>query len=262
MSLVTNIGIQFFTYDSSPRAICLLQALSEFATDSDKLKAAWQEHDGRRTTRSLASLLQSEGAKIRLNECYIQSFTKNLSPSMIASGIHDATAHLHISPDCEVWAHSSRPTLSDQPSIRRILRSIRNVEHCVGSHKPEIVPSVLQLTFRSRPRTVPQLLEMYQQVVSRAWSRIAAIETLGTVDCGGEWLFFPTSGFNPAITPIEVFLSAAGGKIQRSDWLHWRTSHNVSLEPRPGASGGSPPQWNIHSLEPRVALDASCGNHP
>jgi hypothetical protein len=262
MNLITNIGIQFFTYDPSPRAIRLLHALSEFATDSNKLKAVWQEHDGHRTTRTIGALLQDENNTIRLNDCYIQSFTKHLSPELIASGVHEATAHLNISPDCEVWAHSSEPTSSGQPGIRRVLSGVRNLERCAGYHKPEIIPSVVQLTLRSSPRIVHEVLELYQRIVTGAWARISCAETLGTLDCGGEWLFFPTSGLNPNVKPIEVFLSSAGGELTRSDWPRWRADHNVSLEPRHAGSADALPQWDIHSLEPRKPLDGACPTSP
>lgn len=251
MDLITNIGIQLFTYDKSRSALSLFSALAEFSDESDKMKVVWKNHDGSKATRTVGRLVSDESAWVRLNDCYIQSPTKHLCVSLKHLGIREITVHVNFSPDCHVWAHSSKPTPSRRPGIRAVLSGVCNLERVTAYNKPEIVPSVLEITLRCKSRPIPEVLNPCRELLCRAWSRVACSDTFGTLDFGGEWLFFPTSGFNPNANTVEVFSSSVSAILTRRQWHRWRERHNVSCEPREdaGSVGGS--ITLVHSLEPR-----------
>lgn len=273
-----NVTVQLFTYDQTSKALTLLKALAFIAHDV-KLKAVWTDHAGTRRRASISSLSESREEKtlkntirpslhrrvttatrpkqlepadtITLNECYVANLGKSLAPGLTAAGFCDGLAHFNISPDCSCWAHSAGTKPNHELQKRSIISSVVNLERCAEYRKPAILPTVMQVTLRYEGEAAA-LVPCIREVATRMWLNVHSVVAFGAIDFGGEWLFFPNSGYNPNVSEVDVFSNSAGGKITEAGWDRWKTRHNLSLEPSPGIA--EQPLIYEHSLEPHAQV--------
>ena len=122
------------------------------------------------------------------------------------------------------------------------------LERAAVIRKPKIMPSVLKITLRCAPCSIENMVKPICDIVKSSWPRIGCAEKYGTVDFGGDWLFFPANGYNPNVSGInayEDYVEAQAG------WPKWRERHNVTFESEDNRKHDAPPRMIIHSLEPK-----------
>lgn len=232
----------------------LLNSLAELVEEPGSLKIVWTEHDGRKRTMRLDAFLKAVGAveegtanrlrttvdrqfremhpesfELKLNDCYVASLGKFLRSK---NQIHDATAHLSLSPNSMLWACSLRNGSPDsrKPVKRQVISRVVNLERCLSYHKGSVVPTVLELTLSVAPISSEEAVELGCAMATRMWSKVACSPKLGLIDIGHKWLFFPSTGYNPNNLSVAVFDPSAGGLLPLAEWKNWQRKHNVSIE--------------------------------
>ncbi len=249
MKSVTNIGIQLFTYHKSWRVVSLLHAVEILLGNSGTTRLAWQDTDGARKSISLAKLLLSGDSATRFNACYARSSVPR--PELRRIGINGVMVHLSVSPDCSLWLLAATSPKSGKAPNRMIRKNLEIAERCAAFLKPEIVPSVLEITLSCHPNSAESLARPVCSLTSRLCASIDKCECFGAIDFGGDWLFFPTTGMNPNAKTIEVYNNSLGGELPRSKWSEWKLRHNATLESSKTRDERPNPLVTVHSLEPR-----------
>src|SRR6266568_5889051 len=104
MIQTTNIAIQLFSYDLTPRVLQLLRVLEVFGNDARKLRIVWYEHDGARRTIALGALLNANEDSLKLNNFYMQTPASRLRSELTAIGVHEWDVCFELSPNSVFWA--------------------------------------------------------------------------------------------------------------------------------------------------------------
>jgi hypothetical protein len=246
---VSNIGIQLFTYDASRRCLQVLRLLEPFITDFEKARATWLDHDGSRKSAPVARFFSAPSCESRLflNECQIQIPKGRYRTVLGEIAVQKLKVHLSVSPNSEVWLKSADTIASGRPVVRKVISGVVSLEKAALYRSPDPMPSSLEMTLYCAPTDVCNLLETLCDTVKKVWSQIDCTDKFGTMDFGGEWLFFPTSGYNPNVSNIYAYYC----NDARTDWPRWRELHNVSFESITELDSGTMPQALIHSFSAR-----------
>lgn len=267
---MTNIAFQFLTYDKTRSVVRLLHSLEAFTSEAQKLRLVWFDLKAKRKTAALGKILSSvESSPVAtaarslpiqtpnadpdhgptrvpmLNEGYVQLSPSNIHPELIKMGCKEVIAHLSVSPSSTIWLHSSTADMHREGSERRILRSVQTLEKCAAFRQPDEFPTVLEITLRCSQNLLEAVPRHAVALVERSWRRMGTLERCGDVDFGGEWLFFPKSGYNPNISALHEYYREGG----RDGWESSRNRHNITVVSLVGAS--SAPAITVHSSEPR-----------
>ena len=239
-----NVALQLFTFDQTRRSLELLRLLDSILVDSGKARFVWNEHNGSRKTIALDRLLIGGEEGPTFNEAYVQASPLNVRSELARIHTRELTVHLSISPHSCVWARSTDSLAGGKPGLKKMLSYIRSLERAARFREPELMPTVLEITFKCDSEDSSDLINGMCETVKRAWPQVNCVETFGTIDCGGEWLFFPKSGYNPNTANIHAFFSVEA----RTAWPAWRLVHNASFASQIEARS---PLILLHSLDQR-----------
>lgn len=240
-----NVAIQLFSFDLTRKALNQISFLEAILKDSRRARFVWFEHDGQKRTASVESIL--ENTAIRLNECYAQVSVRQVKAELVALGLKEITIHLSISPNGAIWDATTQLTPSGKPTVRKFVSYAQSLERAAAFRKKDLMPTVLEITLGFASDDVETLAKDIFDLIERSWSRIGCAYRFGTVDLGGEWLFFPKSGYNPNIADIHVFYSPEA----YSSWQTWREMHNISFSCENPSESNGMPKGIIHILELR-----------
>ena len=199
--------MQLFTYDKGWNAVNLLRALEAIFEDAGKLRVVWTEHDATRRTCTVLKILSARLNGIRFNDCYVQSPVKRLSPALKAIEVFEVIVHLNLSPDCCVWAQSADQMLDGKTPVRKVISGVLSLERSAKYRKPEVMASALEITLMCNSNNLTKLITIVCDLITTIWSRIECSDKFGTVDVGGEWLFFPRTGYNPNLSKLFAYYS-------------------------------------------------------
>lgn len=252
MNTITNIGIQLFTYECSSNILGLLHATKELLSEPLTQRYVWSDLDGSRKSAALHRILANP-SNYKFNEGYAQK--AKLHPELQAFGLNcDLLVHLNISPDSDAWHATNSQPASGKPVNRLLVRNLSSYEKCARNHKPEIMPTVLEITLTCKPIRPELISKPMVDLLKRMWAHISELECYATADFGGWWLNFPHNMGNSSTYMIEIFNASHGKLITRRDWGEWRERHNISLETCADKSGIRYPNLVVHSNEPRLSL--------
>jgi hypothetical protein len=253
--MITNVGVQIFTFDQTDRALSLLRFLGVFVNDFSSLGLAWVDHAGTRRKASLRKLMQDASrlpneselprAPFCLNEGYIPVSKSLIRDELIKIGVEEEMVHLNISPSSRLWAQSLESIASGVPTVRRVLRNVQSVEKAAKFRGEDIMPTALEVTLKCCPSQLEGVADVVFHCVRSFESRLVEVECFGAIDFGDAQLFFPKSGYNPNVS--EIYAYDCPGL--RSQWQSWRKQHDASFESK-GATGISP-SLVVHGLSPQ-----------
>lgn len=241
-----NVAIQLFTFDQTRKALELLHGLSVVINGAQNAKVIWSEHDGASRKVAVESVLAASAKDLQLNEAYVQVPVRKISEKLAGVRPRALTIHLSVSPDCELWARSTKPAPPGRPGVRRVLGYVQSLEKAAAFRKVKPMPTVLEITVVCEENRIDLLLKTFAEVVRETWPLMGCAGKFVTLDCGEDWLFFPKSGYNPNISDIHVYFSSEA----RSAWPTWRGRHNASFAQE--AADPAAPAMIVHSFAPRT----------
>jgi hypothetical protein len=221
-----NLTVQIFTFDRSVDALTLFRFLLPLFKVPREAKLAFGCHDGRRRTAAIDSV--SEGECIVLNEGYVRFGIENRMKHSRIIQRGDLTIHLSVSPSSILWASPALTT----PDTQKVVRLSRSIERAAAFRKEDPVPTVLELTFTAMEETGGRLIDRAIAFLAEGWPRVRCETKFALIDLGGEWLFFPKSGFNPNVTSLSAYYTLN----LFSDWQRVRKLHNASISDLNGTS--------------------------
>jgi hypothetical protein len=216
---MANVTAQLFSFSESVEVLRLFGLFLPVFKKSPLL--VFPDHLGRQKTVSIRNLLDERFEPISLNEGYLRGrFFENGG----IREIRDIIVHFSVSPKNALWAS---PQLHYRGNFQSapIVRYAQSLERAANLRRADPFPTVVEATFRSARLDVKEFLREVQDYCLKHWTSIQVPDKYAAIDVGGDWLFFPKSGFNPNASGLGIFFQP--GLL--ANWHHERERHNISI---------------------------------
>jgi hypothetical protein len=240
---MVNVAIQFFSFERSRKVLELIRSVDPLVADLPRRKFMFQSLDGVRRSISVSKLIDSQENEVRFNEGYLQTPIDGIRNGAPLKGIQEIIVHLSVSPTCELWQRPSE--VAGTPAATHVIaRNVASVERAAKNRFPRLMPTVLELTLKTNRADIPAVLKECSEIVGLAWPSVQCSDKTAVIDVGGEWLFFPKSGYNPNVSDLHLYFLVDTFE----SWPEARTRHNVSFA---SDSDGEHAVPTVHDTAPR-----------